>query len=418
MGGGGIRFLKNLSWIGLCFGISKVFSSLAPIAAAKIMGPEVFGEASLVLTTAQLFYIVMLFGMNVAVVRYGAGRADPTREITTSVLITLAASVYTTVVIVLGRQAIMYWAHINAETIRYGLLFALAFTFYTLLTSALQALHRFKERGVAEVALSLLMVPGLVFGILLFGKHDTRGLPFAYIMAYIVASLPWVWMILGRRTRLSTVERPQLLEMVKYGGLACSGNIGFILIYSIQPLQVNAYLTATDVGVFRAYSMASIGMAAYFTTVFNTVFFPKASASTDRVGLWKTLLRVWSWGWIPAFLGFIVLELVLISLMGREKYRLDPMLVCLFAGASTLVSFQGSMAQIVNAAGVRGVGVGIVISSLSGVACFLSSAWFLPRFGVAGSAWAVVVAYGVALVGMLVAVRWLFKEADEPIVEG
>ena len=187
VGPGTTRFLRNLGWIGFAFAASKVIASAAPILAARLLGPAAFGNASLsVQSVGQFYYLMMLFGMNVAVVRYGAGKAEPGAVIA-ACLVTSATLSCTVWVAVFAFPSL--WARafgVNEDVVWISLRFAALFAVYTLVTSILQALERFKARGLAEVALAVLLLPGLLLGGLV-APGSYQSLVLAYILAYGLA---------------------------------------------------------------------------------------------------------------------------------------------------------------------------------------------------------------------------------------
>ncbi len=160
---------------------------------------------------------------------------------------------------------------------------------------------------------------------------------------------------------------------------------------------LNKLLSASDVGLFRVYQTASITIAQSLAVIFNTVVFPKASASTDRAALWHVTWRLWALGALPLGLALTVSQLVLIPVAGAD-YPLYPQFIAVFAVTSLIITIQATVGQFMAAEGVRGVAAGLIISAITGVLCIATTYVFVPWLGLIGACDALFVSYAVALI--------------------
>ncbi|MGC8841998.1 MAG: lipopolysaccharide biosynthesis protein [Candidatus Sumerlaeaceae bacterium] len=401
-------FAKSAGWIGITFLFSRAIGMIVPLLAARYLGKEIFGKATLAITVGQFLSMVMLLGMNNAVVRYGAPKQQPREEVAAALFVTAFATLAVLLVVGLGGgQALACTFHFEKDIIHWGVLFALFATAYVLTTSFLQAFHRFYERGVGELLTAVSVVFGFGCGVLAYGRHLA-----AYLLAICLAFLTATcYAVYHTKRHLGTMAWPAphtLRVMTAYGTLSTLGNIGFILTFYIQPMILNKLLSASEVGLFRVYQTASITIAQSLSVIFNTVFFPKASASANRKELWRVTWRLWAVALLPLGAAYILSQLVLIPVAGRD-YPLNWNLMGLFAITSLFITVQSTVGQFLGAEGVRGVAAGLVVSIVTGSVCVGTSYLLVPRFHLAGACLALLFAYAIALVLVILAQEYILR---------
>lgn len=410
LGPGSHSFLKSLSLVTLCFSLSKVFSSAATVIMARYLGPAGFGEAQVILLVAQFLSLFMLFGLPIAVIRYGAAEERPESVISTSLYLAGFTTVVSAWIFWLARDLVGRWIDLSDVKVQWALQLGLLFAIYTMLTSIYQARSEFKRRGIIEMVFAALLLPGLGLGHLLTGR-SYQSLLIAYSAAYILCLPPMIWRF-RRLFSPAYLFAPQTKEMLSYGCLALLSNTGYILTFLVQPLQLQHAHGEADVGLFRLYCAGSVNLATFATTIFYTVFFPKVSASKDRQGIWRRLNTAWVRAALPLIVVFAGIQVTTVSLSGGQ-FPLWWNQVILFAIASTLITITTTYGQVLTAQGVRGMRWGLIISVVSGMTNYLLSAALIPHFGITGAALALIANYTLALAGAF-AVRNTVLNAPDP----
>jgi lipopolysaccharide exporter len=407
------KFFRDLGWIGLTFGLSRVIAGVVTIFAARLMGPAEFGKVNLALGAASLLSVGMLFGLNASIVKYGVSAVESTSAISLGFLLTALFTCAATTVGILFRGSLAILLGVSPEIYWYGVWFAVFFTLYTVVGSAQQASQRFKERGWAELLFAILLAAGFGLGLLWRGR-TFPSLTSAYVLAYSISGIIWILPLLPRRCWPASPPRKGLLkEMLSYGFYNFVCGIGFFLTSNTQRFVINRIMSEADVGIWGAYGVGTIGLAFYGWTMLSTVFFPRASATTNREGLWNTLVRSWTWAALPTVAVFMAAQTAILLLMGRSKYPISPLLLLLFAVCSTIIMIQSSLGQVLGAQGVRGARLGLWTSITAGLVNLALCPVLIPRFGVAGAAIALSVSYLVSLV-WCVTVRKLYFETSSP----
>lgn len=394
LGPGSHAFLKSLSIVTLCFAISKVFSSAAMVIMARYLGRTVFGEASVVLLVSQNLSLFMLCGLNVAIMRYGALKERADQAVATSLFLVAVTSAASAAVFWLVRDPLARLLDLNESKMLWALGLGVLFTSYVILTSVYQVRSLFKARGIIEVAFAALLLPALALGGYLMGR-SYQSMLMAYGLGYLLCLPFMVW-------RFRDLFSPRLLfaphtrEIMAYGSLALVSNVGYILTFIVQPLQLQHIYGEDEVALFRLYCGGSVYLATFASTIFYTVFFPKVSASTNKRAIWNRLNRAWMRAAVPMTVFYAVIMIVTVFLSGRE-YPLIWSQVVLFGMASTLITIATTYGQIVTSQGVRGMRWGLAISLGSGVSNYVLSALLIPKYGISGAAFALAGNYALTL---------------------
>jgi len=393
---------------------------VVPLFAARLLGREMFGQATLAITVGQFLNMLMLLGMNNAVVRYAAPKSQPHEEVGASFLITGVVTLFVLALTYGGGGAALERAfNFGPPVMEAAVIFAVFATLAILTTSVLQGLHRFFERGVGELLSGLGVLVGLFIGLSLYGRHFgcyVTATCVGFTLATLYSSYHLVRVLGGIRMPARRV----LGRMTAYGVFSCLGNVGFILTFYIQPMMLNKLLSVGDLGLFRVYQTASITIAQSLSVIFNTVFFPKASASKDRSSLWRVTWRLWAVGALPLGVMLIIAQLVLIPITGSQ-YPLKADLVLVFGITALIITIQSTVGQFLGAEGVRGVAAGLVISIVEGILCIVTTSLFVPRFGLKGACFSLFVSYLAALVMVIIVENAILRspgrgsEVTEPI---
>lgn len=353
---------------------------------------------------------MMLLGMNAAIVRYGAGGSGARSAFAGGARIVGIGMLVTTAVLVAGGRRVGDLLGLPIAIVWCGWAYAVAFSGYALATSIQQALGRFVQRGWSEIAFAGLSLAFFVSSLALFTPGFTS-LVFAYVFAHAVAAAASLWPL---RSELLPPprDRGRTSPMLRYGFYTMGCGVGFFLTASVQAFLLNALLSTREVGIYAAHGLASVGLAMFAGSLFSTVFFPKASASTDRPRLWRGLWKAWLFALVPLFLAFALAQGVVLILMGRAAFSLVPGRIVLFALCSCIVLMQTSLGQVIGAEGVRGARLGLVMSLAMGGLNLTGSLVLIPHWGIEGAVAAMTASYAVGLAWLcLVGRRYLHDGA-------
>jgi O-antigen/teichoic acid export membrane protein len=399
-------FFRNLSIVTACFAASKVFSSIATVIMARFLGRDLFGEASVILLVAQVLCPVMLLGLHMSVMRYGASQKNAAPWLSTSFYAATAMSVIVLLTIFGLRSFLASWLDITRTKIYWAMALAALMSAYLLFTHFYQTLNLYKERGALEILLGFGLLPGLAVGYWIAGTSYEMAL-FAYLITYMFCMPPMI-LRFYKMLSLKNLFAPNTPEMLKYGSFACFGGIGYILTFVIQPLQLNHYTGEGEVGLFRLYSSSSISLATFATTIFYIVFFPKVAASENRNEIWRLMTKAWVKAALPLMIIYAGVFSLSVGLAG-DQFPLTWTYVLLFSVASILITIQNTYGQLVAAQGISGMRWVLAQAVGSGGLNFLLSMWLIPLWGIYGAVITLIVNFSLSLLFLLSLRNQLFQ---------
>lgn len=377
---------RNLSMLSVGFAASKVFSIVSVIIIARVFGPANFGDAFVIATLAQVFSNFLLFGLHISIMKFASAKENPAPEISVAVWLVIGiCSVFcSTVSFNLDEVATLLqrWMTMDALRLKWALLLAVAISLFTLFSSCYQVLNSYKQRTIVEIALAFFIMPGLVLGyIWRHGTYET--VIFSYCFSYAIL-LAYMFYRFRRLYAWKNFDFSLVRKLCSYGFFASLSNIGYLLTFTLQPLQVDWALDSSQAGLYRLYCSGSIHLAVFAAGIFYAVLFPRFSSSTNREGIWKTMARLWLYASLPALTIYFVAVLLTLLASG-DQYPLIISQAFLYGLAATVITVHSSFNQLLVSQGLRGIRWGVAISLLSGVISFVGTAKLLPIYGFSGA---------------------------------
>lgn len=401
----GADLFKSLSIVTVCFLLSKVFSMVASVAYNRYLGPTVLGETRVITLVSQIISVPMMFGLHAAMMKYGSHEENPAPEIATTTWLFGGICLLVGGISWLMRGRFHAWLGISDYKMMWAIISALTVSLYQVFMSILQTLHEFKRRGIMEILMAGLLLPGMLIAHFLVGRHYENQL-IALALSYGIPSGLLLWRV---RAMLSPrwLFSERTVQILRYGLLMAVSNVAFLVIFAVQPLQIKGFSGEYGIGLFSVYSTGSLQLATIATSVFFSVFFPKMARSSSKHIAWRYLNKGWVRGAVPTFLFFCVTLTLAVLFSGKDKYPLHGEWVLYFALASTLITIHATYAQIITAEGFRGTACNMGIAFVSAAINFWLTRYLLARMGVPGAAVTLCVNYGVTLVMTLVLGQWL-----------
>lgn len=379
------RFVEGFSWIAAFFIAARAASVLTQFLAARLLGPEEFGRAHLVIAVGAVVQILPMMGFPFALARSsGSHPEDPRRP--AFIASALAAFLAWAAVCVLGLlasgPALVATTGVNAGL--WGLCLALAGATAVHLTlgGALQGLGRFRQRGIAEAVYAVTAL-SLLSAAMSLGRADAPSFILCLVAGLSTASAYSLWSL---RDGLSAPRHLSALrELLPFATL------GTVIVVSAALIQAPGRIilfhldSARAAGVYSAYFTATIQVSLSLGNMVQAVLIPLASRSEGQHEAWDILER---WG-VRATLAlpvaFTALSTMVLAVLGRS-YPLSAAWVVLFSVSATAVLAHSLLAALFAARDLRGLFISIAGSLTAGLTNLLLTLSLAPSLGVAGAA--------------------------------
>lgn len=238
----------------------------------------------------------------------------------------------------------------------------------------------------------------MLIAILPFVFSGTFSFYVALLIEYIAYFFVFFIITIYLRTYLSfDIDRSWIVKILRYSSFGIWATIASAFYLNFGKIIINEYLTLSDLGVYGAYYMCFITLPAFLFNIFNTVFFPAVSRSTNKKSIWLKLNKMIFFSAILGFPCVTILGFIFFKLYGAA-YHFDIWLGILFAASSMIIFIDGVYGWFMNSIGERGV----KIVSLSAVALATSNIilnlLLIPQIGIYGSIVALAISYTVAII--------------------
>jgi len=374
---------------------------------ARALGPSGRAEQAAIQIGVGLLPALLSFGLPVAI-QYRL-RSDPARQeqfVSVATTLSIAFGVVAAVlsIFILPHVVTRYPAPIVRASELVMVVAPLAIL-YQVFCAVLQARGQFGEANFTRYAIPLSTLVALV-GLLL--AH--RVTPLTSALAYIAPLLwivPWLWVRVRPKRTLSGV-RDIAGSLLHYGLRSYVIDILGTLIAQIDQVLVIGLLSPFSMGLY-AVALSAARSADLFSQPIVLVLFPRASAlpPAQIVDMTLRVTRIAiALLFVTTLLIVAAMPILLPAFYGRAYLASVP--VAQIIVVSITLSGAGYVfAQAYMAAGRPGV---IALINVFGLATVVPALVFLiPRFGLVGAAWALVISTCVRLLTSLCCFPLIFK---------
>ncbi|MFH0859835.1 MAG: oligosaccharide flippase family protein [Candidatus Altiarchaeota archaeon] len=378
-----LDFGKNLGYVGVGFTLAYAMQMFIQIYLGRVLGPTAYGEYSII-RSITFFMILPMTMANFALVKYLAGEKEERRKssiISAYIWITLALTVISALVFYFATPLISDAISVSRSAVMLGLILAVSWVPSDVVRRILQGLHRMKMVSLAEFSASVLKVALIVYFFLLVGDRTVS----AAIWSLAVGSALVIVFIAGdlrRFLRFRISESPLVLFM-GYSAYNFLANTAHIVIFNVDRILMNRYLSLEDIGLYQAYNFSTLGVSLGFIVIFGTVLLPEASRS-GKVKIWlrlRSLIIASPLVYAVTFVSCIVF----MTLYGKT-YPLETGYLLLFPLLPMAYSVYSIFDWYALSLGVKGVRVSFISKAAMALMIVFLNIILLPRMGMAGAA--------------------------------
>ena len=389
-------FLKGFTWIALWFVTARVASLLAQFIAARWLGPKFFGIAHLVIAIAAMLQTVVSLGFPLAMARFGAAASTPASRkktiSTTFICFILWASLVSAVLFGYG-DSLSASAKLSPLLWWFCAALAVFTALHQTIGGALQGLHRFRHRGIAESVYALTALAAVIIAIYL-GFRSTEALIASILAGFTLAALYGLYQI--RSYLQASPSRSIMREILPFAILGTVNIFSLALIQAPGRIASFHFDSPTAAGIYSIYFMATMQIALALGNMVQAVLVPIASREPGQEAVWSVLRTVNAPILAGTFSLFCLGAATALTLMGN-RYPMNPLWIALFAGAATLAILHGAMASAFAARDLKGLSISITGMLIAGVCNTAGNLILTPLWGVSGGGASLVLSYAAGL---------------------
>lgn len=269
--------LREAITFGALMGIAKILSMIAQIMIGRHLGPALYGELTVIMILANYLSIPMINGWGLAYVRLvSAVDAEEKHEYSIRslkplLLITIAASLVTTLVLYLWRKWLCAALGVTHETLILAMTLAMLTAWFNLAKQVFQATQDWRIFNAIELSWALALILGVAFSIAVLNL-DTQSAALIFIFAYLASGMFAVKRLL--KSLFTPIYASDLRELSVHGALLFSSAILSSLAFGLDRLLINHVLDSTEVGIYQAHFFSTYGTISTLSTIILTYLFP------------------------------------------------------------------------------------------------------------------------------------------------
>jgi O-antigen/teichoic acid export membrane protein/glycosyltransferase involved in cell wall biosynthesis len=400
------RIAGGLTVIALFFTLAKAATSLSLILAARFLGPLEYGKANLVLAVCALAQIPFVLGFPLALSHFPSVSDDERSRggiISGSLLLLLAWTALCAAACAALEPEILSVLGVGPGIWRPAMLLAVLTALHLSASSALQGLHWFRRRGAAEALYGLCSI-SILAGAYLLGHRSFHSLIYSLAAALAVSSLFSLSSL--RRYLVPDWDAPRMKSVIPYAGGGMLAVLAAALTQAPGRLCLFHSRSPEAAGIFSAYFMSTAQIALACAQMVWTVVLPLASLPEGQAQILASARR----NWLAICAGggglFFLAGAAALRVAGGD-YPFHWAWLALFAGAAGAILLHGLFGSLFAARGLRGLFVSASGAVLAGALNLLLNLALVPRWDIAGSAAALLLAYSAASL-------WYFRKSHEP----
>ncbi|MGA3199602.1 MAG: oligosaccharide flippase family protein [Halobacteriota archaeon] len=384
------EFFLSTSYVavGTLFGSALTFIFL--ILGARILGPQGFGELSLVMSISLIVGISMALNL-VATVNYGSGAHDDsvrTNIISTASIEALLLVTVSTAFFALLSPQLSYLLGVSAAVFLFAVAYGAAFTCYTFAMNALRVVFSMKAYALSAAAQSVVCI-ALFLALVTDGMKSWQSAAYALSVSNLAVSLIVIFYVRAHVTR--QFDSYWARRIMRYSFFAVPGLIA-VAFMGLDRILINLFMTTAAVGLYNAYFLPSITIAATLWGIVNTTFFPYASRSTDKRALLRKINTVTPYLAVVLVPLIVCAEAIAFVLYGHQ-YAFSLQLSFFFALAATVYAVFLSYTWLAASVGASGAKMSTVCNVLALLVLICLDVVLIPRIGILGAAITLIFSY-------------------------
>lgn len=404
------RFLKNIYYVGFGVMIATVLTFIFNVLAGRLLGAFEYGEFTIVQSVGMFLCIPMMMGFSTAMIKYTAKEEDLKKRqviVSTTYIFVLIFTIISICVYLLFSSEILRIFSVTRELIYLSIVFAALFVFYSLTTSTLRGLHEMKQYGILlpiSSAISLLVLIFFIFINFLSFKSMLLSMYIAYgIIGGIVLAFT-------RKYIKFEFNKYQSYKLLNYGMYATLGGASAVFYANIDKILINKYMTAADVGIYRAYGFSFVMLFTVFSTIITTVLFPVASKYERKDIIFKRVNKAMPFIAVLGYISTICLGYVILMFYGNE-YTFSLKLVLLFGIVGVVMFFDSIYGWLMNSVGKQGIRITSFAAIIMAISDITLNIYLIPLLGIEGAVLAAIISY-ILSISIVLSKRKYFYNSD------
>ncbi len=358
--------------------ITFIFS----IWAIRLMGPEEYGKANIVVGASNFLVIFLLFGLTNSAMRYLSREKEHRGEILGSILIISVILLFIFLpIFLIITPLINKLFRLETELYFWAIGYSLITAGIYLSEAILLGIDRVKERALITIGSGIFFAVTILIFSSILKTLTFKQYIFASIVRWLNAAIAAmiIFLPLAKRPSLKWMAETLHFGLYHLGMYAA----GFFLFFSIDALMLNYFINKTAVGIYSAYYMTFHAFAGKLFHPIIDAFYPMASTIDNTRLLFDKIYQVGRKVLPLIFIASIIATAILFYFYGKEfPFQLE--LAALMSTNICIYIANTFMASIIGSRGLGGAKFLFIATLIAAAVNVSLNAILIPKWQVAG----------------------------------
>ncbi len=332
------NFMGNLSWSFFAGIIAMPISMLVGTLAGRLMGPVDYGRYNLVVLISSYVVAFAYFGLDISslkrIVKSKSLAEQRTSFYSAFIFIVFMLAIFTVISFSFG-PAIIAKTDLPKNIIYFIIFYTIVNLIKSITDVLVRATERFKLQAISRLIEVFILTAVFLVVVFLYKILNYELYLVAIILGMVISLIYYIRYL---RQYFGGFSFDILKKQLSEGKFFMLSGILSTFFISSDRLLIAKYLDITNLGIYSAYYVASLGLVAPMSLILINVFLPATARSIDK-SFTKKLDKLLFKGFVPIYLSLCFAIYIFLNLFGKA-YPLRLSYLLLFALAATLYFFS------------------------------------------------------------------------------
>ncbi|MCI5208316.1 MAG: hypothetical protein D3910_05880 [Candidatus Electrothrix sp. ATG2] len=253
---------------------ARVLSTASQVIMGRKLGPEVYGQITMILLIASYFAIPLVNGWGLVFTKIAARETDRIKRkqaLKSFLIVVFCCSIVTGTVLLIIQKPLADILDIDNRMMQFSLFMTACYTWWILTKQIVQGYQDWHVYIMIEITWALLVLTGIVF-FTICSEGSLVTVSGIFCVAYFLAGLFCLKQIWHAFFVQATLE--YIRDILSHGWFLILNALVGVATFSIDRVLIHRSLGAEEVGIYQAHFLSTYGIISAFMTILLTYIFP------------------------------------------------------------------------------------------------------------------------------------------------
>lgn len=372
--------------VGVAFFVSSVSLFVFHIYLGRNLGPLGYGNLTYIMTVGTFLSLFYLLGLQPAIINIISPKVGRERKecITTTFAMVVLHFTVVSLVYLLLQNYISAMFRIDITLLKYSILYAVGFAFFNIIQAIMQAMQDMKSVSALKLISSVCLVASFfIVHYSLINLMDYRKVAGMKVIFLILAAIIIVIFKMRKELAYDAFNINTVRTLIHYSLYGFLLQLSAPVILEFTKVVLNMYYSAEIIGLFQVYTMSAVSIAQMMITAIVIVYFPVISKSNNKEKIVETI-ESYEKHFLLIFPINLITSYMFFKMYGRQ-YEMNIWTMMIFNIYVLFLFITSIHSRTVEAFGVQGVRVSLMVSLLGAGITLLLSFLLIPSSGINGA---------------------------------